>query len=284
VRKAREQIRGRFGDFSPTVVALQAIWIGSYLLHVLLRELPSSSGEGPFLDAFALHSPALIWGGLWWQMVTYVFVHDKLSLLVINCVVLWLLGLRLERKLGAANFAWFTIACGVAAAGGSLSVGLLPYGPSPSGSTTISGGLGAILGMAAAFAILGGRKTITITPFLTLRGRELAAVAGGLALAIAFVRNDGGQSALVLAGQLMGAAAGATIAFARPRVAVLVARHQRAAKARQAGPEKETREKVDYLLEKVHRVGLDGLSRKERTFLRSASKLYRRTIGKNLGN
>ena len=89
---------------------------------------------------------------------------------------------------------------------------------------------------------------------------------------------------MVLAGQLLGAAAGAAIVVARPRVAELIARRQRTMNARETGLQKETRDKVDYLLEKVHEVGLDGLSRKERTFLRSASKLYRRKIGKNLGD
>ena len=277
--------RAWFGEFSPVVVALQAIWIGAFLLHVLLRVIASSSGEGPLLEAFALHSTGLIWRDEWWRMVTYIFVHEKLSLLIINCVALWLLGSRLERRFGSANFVWFLVGSGVAAAGGSLSVAvLLDALASPPINTTISGGLGAILGAAAAFAILEGRRSVTITPLLTLRGRDLAAVAAGLALAVAFILSDGGEPALVLAGQLLGAAAGATIAMVRPRVADLIARRQRTMNAREISLQKETRDKVDYLLEKVHKVGLDGLSRKERTFLRSASRLYRRKIGKNLGD
>ena len=277
--------RAWFGEFSPVVVALQAIWIGAFLLHVLLRVIASSSGEGPLLEAFALHSPGLIWRDEWWRMVTYIFVHEKLSLLIINCVALWLLGSRLERRFGSANFVWFLVGSGVAAAGGSLSVAvLLDALASPPINTTISGGLGAILGAAAAFAILEGRRTVTVTRLLTLRGRDLAAVAAGVALAVAFILSDGGEPALVLAGQLLGAAAGATIAMVRPRVADLIARRQRTMNAREISLQKETRDKVDYLLEKVHKVGLDGLSRKERTFLRSASRLYRRKIGKNLGD
>jgi membrane associated rhomboid family serine protease len=277
--------RAWFGEFSPVVVALQVIWIGAFLLHVLLRVIASSSGEGPLLEAFALHSPGLIWHDEWWQMATYIFVHEELSLLIINCVALWLLGSRLDRKFGSANFVWFLVGSGVAAAGGSLSVAILLDALSLPTSTTISGGLGAILGVAAAFAILEGRKTVTVTRLLTLRGRDLAAVAAGLALAVAFIRSEGGGwSAVVLAGQLLGAAAGATIAVVSPRVADLIARRQRTMNAREIGLQKETRDKVDYLLEKVHKVGLDGLSRKERTFLRSASKLYRRKIGKNLGD
>lgn len=277
--------RAWFGEFSPVVVALQVIWLGSFLLHVLLRVIASSSGEGPLLEAFALHSPGLIWHDNWWQMATYIFVHEKLSLLIINCVALWLLGSRLERKFGSANFVWFLIGSGVAAAGGSLSVGVLLDALSLPINTTISGGLGAILGVAAAFAILEGRRTVTVTRLLTLRGRDLAAVAAGLALAVAFIRSEGGGwSAVVLAGQLLGAAAGAAIVVVRPRVADLIARRQRTMNAREIGLQKETRDKVDYLLQKVHEVGLDGLSRKERTFLRSASKLYRRKIGKSLGD
>jgi len=286
MRQTRGSARhGGLTEFSPTVVALQAIWIGSFLLHVFLRELPSSSGEGSFLEAFALHSPGLIWGDKWWQMVTYIFVHDKLSLLIINCVALWLLGSRLERKFGPANFIWLVVACGMAAAGGSLSVGVLLNEFGLPTNATVSGGLGAVLGIAAAYAILDGRKTITITPFLTLRGRDLAAIAAGLTLATAFIASDdGGGSALVLAGQLLGGAAGAAIALAKPRIAEAIARRERASIDRQAVLQQETREKVDCLLEKVHRFGLDGLSRKERTFLRGASKLYRKKIGKNLGN
>lgn len=278
--------RAWFGEFSPVVVALQVIWIGAFLLHVLLRVIASSSGEGPLLEAFALHSPGLIWHDKWWQMVTYILVHEDWRLLIINCAALWLLGSRLERRFGSANFVWFLIGSGVAAAGGSLSVAvLLDALASLPTNTTISGGLGAILGVAAAFAILEGRRTVTVTRLLTLRGRDLAAVAAGLALAVAFIRSEGGGwSAVVLAGQLLGAAAGAAIAVVRPRVADLIARRQRTMNAREIGLQKETRDKVDYLLEKVHEVGLDGLSRKERTFLRSASRLYRRKIGKNLGD
>jgi len=276
--------RAWFGEFSPVVVGLQAIWIGAFLLHVLLRVIASSSGEGPLLEAFALHSPGLIWRDEWWRMVTYIFVHEKLSLLIINCVALWLLGSRLERRFGSANFVWFLVGSGVAAAGGSLSVAVLLDALSPPINTTISGGLGAILGAAAAFAILEGRRSVTITPLLTLRGRDLAAVAAGLALAVSFILSDGGEPALVLAGQLLGAAAGATIVVVRPRVADLIARRRRTVNDREISLQKQTRDKVDYLLEKVHEVGLDGLSRKERTFLRSASKLYRRKIGKNLGD
>jgi len=216
-------------------------------------------------------------------MVTYLFVHQSLGLLIINCVVLWILGSHLERELGSARFVGLILACGVTGAAGSLSASLtIESLTSVATDTTISGGLGVVLGIAAAFAVVRGRKAVMLTRLLPLRGRELAAIAGGLALGLALLSSKGGISAVVVSGQVLGALTGACVTLARPRVAAFMAWRQRVLHERESTREEETREKVDALLEKVHGLGLDGLTKKERSFLRNASKLYRKQPGRHI--
>lgn len=103
--------------------------------------------------------------GMLWQFVTYQFLHAGILHLAVNMMGLWFTGNILERVLGARNFVFLYLLCGVA--GGVLQLMINP-GP------TLIGASGAVSGLVAAFSTLYPRMPITALLFFVIPVRMQA--------------------------------------------------------------------------------------------------------------
>ncbi len=110
-------------------------------------------------------SGAGLWQGMLWQFVTYQFLHAGILHLAVNMMGLWFTGNILERVLGARNFVFLYLLCGVA--GGVLQLMINP-GP------TLIGASGAVSGLVAAFSTLYPRMPITALLFFVIPVRMQA--------------------------------------------------------------------------------------------------------------
>ncbi len=93
---------------TPAVQCLLALNVGVYFLQVMLF-----NARGVF-SVLAL-DPARF-PGAWWTVVTYMFVHAWLMHLAFNMLTLWMFGPRLERVWSTRSFTYFFLWCGIGGA------------------------------------------------------------------------------------------------------------------------------------------------------------------------
>lgn len=194
----RRPFRYTFGNAALWLIALNVLVFAlEYLVPVSLYQpglvdylalIPFSNYEGPI--------PISINQGALWQPLTYMFVHDGLSHLLVNMLGLLFFGTAVEKELGTKEFLLYYLLTGFLSGVFSLAVYLF------SGTATILvGASGAIFAVLLAFATLQPTAQILIWGIIPVRAPIL--VLGYAAIELAaelFGRNDGVAHLTHLAG------------------------------------------------------------------------------------
>lgn len=160
-----------------------------------------------FFELFGMDiSPlfGLSWPGIehlmFWQPITYMFVHGGVLHILLNLMGLFFFGPEIERALGSGKFLALYLACGIL---GGLGWLLLA-----GGREVCIGASGAVFGVLGAFAGLHPHRPITLLVFfvlpVTLSARTMA-IGLGLINLLMILRGGGGVAyAAHLAGGLAG--------------------------------------------------------------------------------
>ena len=91
---------------------------------------------------------------MFWQPLTYLFMHGGVGHILINMLILWMFGVQLERLWGSRFFLRYYLVAGVGASVITLASSLLPCSFSAATYTTVTiGASGAIYGLLMAFAM-----------------------------------------------------------------------------------------------------------------------------------
>lgn len=234
------------------------------VLFVLLRTAPSLGL--PLYQGLAIDP--LTWREAFplvplWQVLTYSFLHSPSDLmhLLMNLLVLYFLGSMLEGLIGGRRFlVHYLAACalgGLVQAALSSSLGSERLVVGASGGVTFA--------MVGAAVLRPNAQVIFI--FIPMRLRTLALIFVGLDV-FRLLSGDQGVAAPV---HLTGAA----YAFVAARSGLLwkdpmeawEERRSRAVERRQVDDE----ERLDRLLERIHKEGMHSLSRRDREFLKRVS-------------
>ena len=147
------------------------------------------AGDLPELLAFRTGS----FSRVWWQAVTYAFVHAGVLHLAFNLYTLWIFGPRLEHVWGPRSFALFYLWC---ALGGAAFHALL------GGGAPMVGASAAVYGVMAAYAMHWPREEVYLFGVLPMR------VATMVSIFVAFdlVRGLGGGGGVAYFAHLGGVA------------------------------------------------------------------------------
>jgi membrane associated rhomboid family serine protease len=134
--------------------------------------------------------PDAVLSGWVWQLVSYMFVHNDTSHILVNMLGLFIFGTQVERRLGSKEFLLFYLLTGTLA--GFFS--FLVYLATGAGMVVLLGASGAIFGVMLAFAVLDPQATIYIYGILPVRapvmvlgytaieiGSQLFSLGGGVA-------------------------------------------------------------------------------------------------------
>lgn len=205
-------------------------------------------------------------GHLWlWQFFTYMFLHSTTDPwhLIFNMLVLWMFGSEVERVLGPRRFLTLYFTAGIFA--GICCCIFTPHSP-------IVGSSAAILAIEMAFAMYFPDSTV-IFYFLPIRAKYLIMIFTGITIFNCIIPTSSNIAHFAhLGGLLYG------FLFVRYsyRVSDYLNKWQLHHQEKELIKEQELRAKVDEILEKVNREGLLNLTRKERSFLRNASKKYKK--------
>ena len=264
----RPQMRMIFPRISPVVKWLLIINVAVFVLTAAFRPLAIFAIEWlsvyPRTAAMSLQL---------WRVITYQFLHDMGSFghIFVNMLVLYFFGIMLERSWGSKKFLGFYLMCG--ATGGILypilaHIGWLTTGP-------LIGASGAVLGIIAACAVLAPNMRVYVFGIFPMRLVTLALIVAGIAVFTLVLPdkfgNAGGEAA-----HLAGMAAGAVYVFSqswRSRFNFKI-KHRFGEKKKISRHNLEV--DLDSILDKVHRNGIQSLTRREKRVLKQATELERK--------
>lgn len=89
--------------FTPVVKYLIIINVAVYILQLFMYN-KVFFGNSTFEHVFGLFAPNLIGRYMFWQFITYQFLHGSLLHLFFNMFVLYMIGRLVERQIGSASF------------------------------------------------------------------------------------------------------------------------------------------------------------------------------------
>ncbi|MBI5362972.1 MAG: rhomboid family intramembrane serine protease [Planctomycetes bacterium] len=260
---------------TPAVKWLMILNVGIFLASFLLYFF-SRVAESPEIEASVFQHLRLVpndWAEYFaglplWQLFTYGFLHADIGHIVGNMLMLFFFGTMLESLVGTRRFLLTYFASMVIGALVYLAPALAVGGVF---SASVLGASGACFGIMIAMSVLRPMTRVIVFFFpLTLRTLTWILIAYnvfGLLTTIA-ERASGGTAYLVhLGGALYGFLAVRTGLIRLDPVEFMERR--RAVKAVERSASDEAR--MDQLLEKIHREGMNSLTRGEKDFLKRMS-------------
>lgn len=262
MRTGRFGAPGSFGfslDLTPMVRRLLIANFAVWILQLIFRQ----TGGTFFDDMFAL-DPATVLPWRPWQILTYMFLHGPGAWhILMNMLILALMGGPVERRLGSARFLRYYLLCGVAG-------GLLQLVP-PFRAPTV-GASGAVLGVLTAFAVFYPNAKMLLFFLIPVSARVVVIFYAVLSLLSAASSSGDGIAHMA---HLGGIAAGYFMLRGVPFADRLRRRweSQQASKRRQE--HEELRDKLDEVLDRMNRVGEQGLTQDDWNTLLDASRKRR---------
>lgn len=230
-------------------------------------------GEG-FLVTFGL-IPRVAWSKFYlWQFVTYVFLHANLLHLALNMYALWVFGRDIEQLWGFKAFLKYYFLTGIGA-------GIIHTLITPQSMVPTIGASGAVMGILTAFAVLYPDREIFLLVFFILPVRMKAGTMvllfGGLSLVsgalgspdhVAHFAHLGGMAVGWL--YLKRSSWFPSSSYAKIRNRWKQVRKKQEEKERVIG-------RVNQILDKANRVGMDRLNWREKRIFKKASEKLRRS-------
>lgn len=282
--------RPRFGSMITRGVKGMMIVCGAVFVFQLILGMgpPPTSQHVWFVRWFGFTPDLAFSRGCLWQFVTYIYLHGDFWHILINLFFLWMIGGRVEMRLGTKRFLWLWFVAGVA---GALLQGLSflvegAFGDPQVMSVTTLGASGAIMGVAAACAVFYPRDQVYLFFVLRLSMRTFVIL---IALLNILLATGGGDKVAYLA-HLGGLGAGYLFATYHNTWAFRLERLKRRFKGTYGGmtsPAGSThvedddahQNEVDRILDKIFRESTDSLTDDEKRTLREAGAKYRKKGG-----
>lgn len=152
----------------------------------------------PLQKYFALIPGRVLFDGMIWQVVTYMFLHSlSVSHILFNMLMLWFIGTELETKWGTRFFTVFYLLSGVGAAviycaclfGYNLATGAHAGYVIP-----VVGASGAIFGLLVAYGIIFGERIIHFMMVFPMKAKVFVALLGLIEVLTMISSNVSGQS------------------------------------------------------------------------------------------
>ncbi len=253
--------RMRMGPGTTTPMVRMLLIINAAVFFV---QLMAMAANFPFSRYFSLIPVRVVRFGFIWQLVTYQFLHGGIFHLLINMFVLWMFGVELENRWGAAGFLRFYLICGIVA---GMAMVVFNYGTVP-----VVGASGAVLGLLGAYAVYWPERMVYVWGIFPLKVKQFVFIIGAISLLAGISEGRGGGIAHMahLGGVLMGLI---YCKYGDPRKPLLgfVAEWYKKAKIKdkkseweyQRQEKKKILEEADEILDKMEEKEWEDLTREE---------------------
>jgi membrane associated rhomboid family serine protease len=205
-----------------------------------------------------------------WQLVTYMFLHGGFLHLIFNMFILWMFGSELEARWGRNMFLRYYFITGI---GAGMVYVLARYN---SFIPTI-GASGAIFGLLLAFGLTFPNRYVYLYFFIPVKAKFLVLIFGAIEFFAAFTgAQDNIAHFAHLGGLLVGflylKVFGGWGKFWRR----IIFTDRKSGDADVEIDDTDFEDRVNQVLRKLSRVGLDGLTSYEKEILEEARKRYRK--------
>lgn len=273
----RYQFQSQHGQFSfrprmftEAIKILIYINAGMFFLYIVARRVVDLAW------VFGL-SPATVWP-LVWQPVTYMFMHGNFWHFLINMFVLWMFGSEMETLWGRINFLKYYFTTGI---GSGLVWLLFNLGQTDS---VLIGASGAIYGILLAFGMMFPNRMIYIYFLFPVKVKYFVIFIGAVALLSSWGPQSNISHLTHLSGMVIGflyLKSGFHLKNWRFSVRKRIVEFKTQTRERRSEREIRLRREIDQLLDKINRVGYNGLTEEERERLYEASRKLSRDQAKD---
>ncbi len=218
---------------------------------------------------FSLIPRQVVQGFQIWRLFTYMFLHANIwPHLIFNMFFLWMFGPETERRMGSGQFLFYYLLTGVGA-------GLCSLLFSPSSMVPTVGASGSIFGILIAFGMLFPNVVISMLfPPISMKAKHFVIVCAVLEFMLLAGGPPGINRLAHLGGMLFGYI---YLRYTLPRYrggSKLLAKWRRFRRrwkqAEQKYNERFIEEEINPILDKISRVGMKGLTRRERQLLKKS--------------
>ncbi len=183
--------------------------------------------------------------------------------------VLWMFGSEVEWAMGTRKFLTMYFTAGIFA--GIFGCLFTPYSP-------IIGASGAIFAVEVAFAMLFPNTTVVLIFFpFPIKAKYLVMAFASVTVISCIMPASGNTAHFAHLGGLI---YGFLFIRYEPRFSSFLLSWQEQLQEKENKKDEDIKQQVDILLDKVNRGGMKSLTRREKGFLRNASKRYRKTRAK----
>lgn len=147
--------------------------------------------------------PKSVWSGEFWQLGTYMFLHDLGSPfhVFINGLMLWFFAPLFEERWGGIALLKFLFLCGVGAA---VFTGIAAWVSPAYFGAPVLGASGAILGLISAFGLIFPNQSIYLWAIVRIQGRYLIPLTLGVDTLMFLTNPEGFAFATHVGGLLTG--------------------------------------------------------------------------------
>lgn len=175
-----------FGGPGPITPAVKALLIANIAAFVVTFFWPAA--QIPFM----LQPKAVIESGHVWQVVTYMFLHGSLGHVFFNMLMLWMIGVELERMWGTRYFSKFYFTCGLGAGLTQIVLGFLPGAVGAQFYVTATiGASGAIFGLLLAYALYYPTRPFLVFFVFPVPAKIFVTILGAISLLMALAGGGG---------------------------------------------------------------------------------------------
>ncbi len=225
-----------------------------------------------------------------WRFVTYMFLHGGFSHIMWNMLGVWIFGTQIEALWGQRTFLIYYFVCGI---GGSILYGI--FALAGVGGGWMLGASGALMGLLLAYGMSFPNNVVFLMGFIPIKAKYLVVLYGLMDLlsipkgdGIAHLAHLGGllagfifiQATIPgLSGQMFrGSAISSMWKGARAKRRMKVVRPDFKPRNNTADPgfhnhgEDKDQKRIDLILDKISRDGLQSLTDEEQELLRKAGR------------
>lgn len=257
-----------YSDFriiSPMTGAVKLVIIINLGVFILINLTPFS-----WMSLFGLVPRYVFAKFMIWQLVTYMFLHAGVMHLVINMLMLWFFGPAIEAAWGRKQFLVYYFFTGIGA-------GFLSFLTSSHSSIPVVGASGAIFGVLVAYAMMFPDDVILLFFFFPMKVPYAVIVLAGINLLGALSAPYAGVAYFAHLGGALFGYLYLKSEWLRIHISYLSFSNLKRwwLKKREKKKKrfyKNLESKVDIILDKISRYGMDSLTRKEREILERKSR------------
>ncbi|MDF3818319.1 rhomboid family intramembrane serine protease [Leptospira sp. 96542] len=261
----------RFGP--PVVPIVRTLMIANGIVF-LLQLATSALLKAPVLETSLGLTPQLVLSGWVWQLFTYAFLHGSFMHILFNMLSLWMFGSELAGLWGERAFLKFYAITAIFGGIFTLAASLIGF---PQG--IVVGASASVYGLLVAYGFTWPNRELLVFFIFPMRAKYFVIIAMLMVLfaqgeRVAHAAHLGGAVAgffllKIYTGWKSGKSAQTTWSLSRYLQKRRFMRYQKEMAARE-----NAKVKVDELLEKISKQGMDSLSRSEKKFLNEASQKY----------